>query len=153
MSSHNDKEIYALDFSRNGLFIASVGGDHTVRLWDTSTNQQVMVFTAGDGFTSIAISPDNRFVAAGSLDGSVYIWDTSNGRLLEHLKGEVGHKDCVYSVAFAPNGKDLISGSLDKTVKVWELSMPPENIPGTGSVAGKCTKTLEGHKVSEQILI
>lgn len=100
-----------------------------------------------DGVTTVAISPDNRFVAAGSLDKSVRVWDTTSGYLVERLEGDVGHKDSVYSVAFAPNGRDLVSGSLDKTIKMWELTAPPHRVPGSGPKGGKCIRTFEGHKV------
>lgn len=94
----------------------------------------------------MAISPDNRFVAAGSLDKSVRVWDVSTGALVVRLEGEQGHKDSVYSVAFAPSGDRLVSGSLDKTIKMWELTTPPRLIPGAHP-GGKCIRTFEGHKV------
>lgn len=103
-----------------------------------------------DGVTTVAISPDNRYVAAGSLDKSVRVWDTNTGFLVERLEGEFGHMDSVYSVAFAPNGKDLVSGSLDKTIKMWELAPPPSRMmAGQGPRGGKCIKTFEGHKVGK----
>ena len=140
----HDQDIYSLDFARNGRLIASGSGDHTVRLWDIETNQQVLVLSIEDGVTTVAISPDNRFVAAGSLDKSVRVWETQTGTLLERLEGDVGHKDSVYSVAFAPNGRDLVSGSLDKTIKMWELT----KARGLPSIkGGKCLRTFEGHKV------
>lgn len=71
------------------------------------------------GVTSVAISPDGRLVAAGSLDTVVRLWDVATGQLLERLRG---HKDSVYSVAFTPDGRGLVSGSLDKTLKYWELN-------------------------------
>lgn len=71
------------------------------------------------GVTSVAISPDGRLVAAGSLDTVVRIWDVATGHLVERLRG---HRDSVYSVAFTPDGKGLVSGSLDKTLKYWDVS-------------------------------
>jgi WD40 repeat protein len=104
-----------------------------------------------DGVTTVAISPDNRFLAAGSLDKSVRVWELASGNLLERLEeagGNPGHKDSVYSVAFSPTSRELVSGSLDRTIRMWELQshyntpMPPRNPRG-----GKCIRTFEGHKV------
>lgn len=107
----------------------------------------MLTLSIEDGVTTVAISPDNQMVAAGSLDKSVRVWNANNGFLIERLEGEAGHKDSVYSVAFSPNGKDLVSGSLDKTIKLWELNVPPRMAPGAGPRGGKCIKTFEGHKV------
>ena len=48
------------------------------------------------GVTSVAISPNGQFVAAGSLDTVVRIWDVATAQLVERLRG---HRDSVYSVA------------------------------------------------------
>ena len=68
----------------------------------------------------MALSPDTRFVAAGSFDGFVRIWDAATGTLVTRLKG---HVSTVYSVAFTPDGKGLVSCSEDKTLKYWEFSV------------------------------
>jgi WD40 repeat protein len=102
-------------------------------------------FSIEDGVTTVAISPDNRFVAAGSLDKSVRVWDIQSGQLVVRLEGEQGHKDSVYSVAFAPSGDRLVSGSLDKTIKMWELTTSSRFMPAHGP-SGKCVRTFEGHK-------
>ena len=94
------------------------------------------------GVTSVAISPDALYVAAGSLDKIVRVWDTRTGYLLERLEG---HKDSVYSVAFAPDGKTLVSGSLDKTLKLWDMSHPGRNHASGQKNQSKTTFT--GHKV------
>jgi general transcriptional corepressor TUP1 len=107
----------------------------------------VLALSIEDGVTTVAISPDGRYVAAGSLDKSVRVWDSSTGHLLERLDGPDGHKDSVYSVAFSPDGRNLVSGSLDKTIKMWELHAP-KGLPGPAPKGGRCIKTFEGHKVS-----
>ena len=80
------------------------------------------------GITSLAVSPDGRYIAAGSLDSVIRLWDlkpVSNGSatpmgpvLIERLKG---HKDSVYSVSFTRDGKFLVTASLDRGVRVWDV--------------------------------
>jgi len=107
-----------------------------------------MALSIEDGVTTVAISPDGRYVAAGSLDRSVRVWDSQSGFLVQRLEGLEGHKDSVYSVAFSPTGHELVSGSLDKTIKMWELK-PQRGIMASGPPnPGKCLRTFEGHKVS-----
>jgi glucose repression regulatory protein TUP1 len=91
----------------------------------------------------VAISPDGRLVAAGSLDKVVRVWDAHTGKPLERLEG---HKDSVYSVAFMPDGKTLVSGSLDKTLRLWSLGVSP---PG-GKTASK--QVFTGHKVTKGVI-
>lgn len=116
-------------------------------MWDVYDGKQELILTIEDGVTTVAISPDGRYVAAGSLDRSVRVWDTTTGYLVERLESPDGHRDSVYSVAFAPNGRDLVSGSLDKTIKMWELTPPRGIMAGSGPKGGKCVRTFEGHKV------
>jgi hypothetical protein len=88
--------------------------------------------TIDAGVTSVAISPDGRWVAAGSLDMVVRIWDVNTGALVERLRG---HKDSVYSVAFSPDGRGLVSGSLDKSLKYWDI-MPMIRAVSAGTQPG-----------------
>jgi len=79
-----------------------------------------MVFPIDSAGTSVAISPDARFVAVGSEDGVMRIWDVATGTLVSRLKG---HGERVCSLAFTPDGKGLLSCSEDETLKYWEFSV------------------------------
>lgn len=72
---------------------------------------------AGDELFSIAFSPDNRWVAAGS-DGTVLLWDMSNLGPPESIDG---HGSYVYSVAFSHDSRRLVTGGEDGFVRVWDI--------------------------------
>lgn len=154
------QEIYSLDFSRDGRFLVSGSGDKSARIWDVEKgtcvfNLQIEDFIHNEhgpidaGITSVALSPDGKLVAAGSLDTMVRVWNVSTGQQVERLKG---HKDSVYSVAFSPDGKCLVSGSLDRTLRIWDLTGTKREVeslpPGKEAQKnlGTCQSTLNGHK-------
>ncbi|KAG7089212.1 hypothetical protein E1B28_010914 [Marasmius oreades] len=142
----HQQEIYSLDFSSDGRLIVSGSGDKTLRTWGMDGTSRVFTindldsFNKDAGVTSVAISPNGEYVAAGSLDTVVRIWDVATGQLVEWLRG---HQDSVYSVAFTPDGKGLVSGSLDKTSKYWDVSALMKR---DGYKQSQCTMNFTGHK-------
>jgi len=68
--------------------------------------------------SSIAFSPDSRWLASGSWDKTIKIWDVQTGREVRTLEGHTHH---VYTVAFDSRGSWLASGSEDGTIKLWRL--------------------------------
>jgi len=98
---------------------------------------------ADAGVMSVAISPDDRFVAAGSVDTVVRIWDVATRTLVDRFRGR-GHS--VQSVAFTPDGKGLVSGSRDKTLKYWEFNASSSGAHETGGQFSKCMLDFTGHR-------
>ncbi len=89
----HEQAIHSLDFSRDGILLASGSGDWTAWLWDMKTWLELFKSAIEDGVTSVAFSADRKYLAASSHDHLMWVWDTENTFLVEWLQG---HKDSVY---------------------------------------------------------
>ena len=74
-------------------------------------------------FCCMAISLDERYLAAGSSDGEITVWDLENPQEPLKLTTDHGrpHQDRVLSLAFGKNG-ELASASADMMVRLWKLN-------------------------------
>lgn len=116
--------VTALDFSPDGLFLATGGGipsrSGRLDIWNVETGEKAMEIAEAhtDNITSVAFSPDGEQIATGSPDRKIKIWKASDGSLVQTLEG---HTDYVLDVAWRVDGIELASAGADKTVKRWQL--------------------------------
>jgi len=68
----------------------------------------------------VALSPDNRWVAAGLSDHRIWVVNAESGEIRAVL---FGHRDRVASVDFHPTRPELASAGWDSTVRRWDLSV------------------------------
>jgi WD40 repeat protein len=108
-------------FHPDGRRLVTVSGDDQLTLWDAETGQPIRHVEgqfSGQG-SSVAFSPDRRWVASSAQDCTVKAWDATTLELLHTFRG---HRGPIRCVAVSHNGQFLVTGSADQTVKVWDLT-------------------------------
>ncbi len=68
--------------------------------------------------TSLAISPDGRYVVAGSLDGTIILWDYSTGEELHRLDTHLELAD----ILFTSDGTAIYAAGTDGKLVVWHIN-------------------------------
>jgi len=132
MPLYHQAQVVSLASNPENTKLASACLDGTVRIWDTSTEDQETAFT---GHTAdarcVRFSPDGDCVVSGGDDMALRLWDPSTGVQLKILQG---HNEAVKSVDWCVDGKLLVSGSNDDTIRLWDATSQKE------------VKVLNGHQ-------
>ncbi len=71
-----------------------------------------------DWVTSVAFSPDSKYVVTGSCDKTACLWNAKTGEMVYKF---TGHKQTIASVAFSFDSKYVVTGSCDKTARLWNV--------------------------------
>jgi hypothetical protein len=113
-------EPLAVDISADGAFVVVADAAGLVVVdGQTAAVRKRLSFDGVERITDIAISPDDRLIAAGDLGGRVVVFDLPTGRRLGTLRG---HSERIAALEFAsPNL--LVSGSWDDSVRLWDLDV------------------------------
>jgi WD40 repeat protein len=115
--------VNSVSISQRKLYIASVGADRVIALYDLNTNTRVLRKSShSQCIRSVAWSLSSLCITC-SDDKSMRIWDTAEG-CLDFKCCLRGHNNWVRTAVF--DGSDLprlvASGSDDRTVRVWDIA-------------------------------
>jgi WD40 repeat protein len=113
-------------FSPDGTRLASADNGGTVRVWNTTTREEVFSLQAS-AFSAVvhgvAFSPDGSRIATGNWDTTGKIWDARTGAELHTLRGP---NEVVNAVAFSRDGKRLAAAIGSTTLQVWDVDSEQE---------------------------
>jgi eukaryotic-like serine/threonine-protein kinase len=98
---------------------------------DTRTGREITTLKLSHSFpTSLAFSPDGKFIAGSEHDTTVTVWDADTGQSTHVFKGI--KEGVVVSLTFSPDSRLLLAGTETGALKLWDLR--------TGQVAHVLTR-------------
>jgi WD40 repeat protein len=121
-----------LEFSPDGRTIAAAMSDNTVKIWDATTNKEIITLKGYASKADLAwvkdelhFSPDGTIVAAlgsdyqGSYDkgGKLELWEVSTGKAIQFSEVPSGIK----SISFSHTNDELAILKTDNTIQLWKL--------------------------------
>jgi WD40 repeat protein/serine/threonine protein kinase len=109
-------------YAPDGGRVATAGGDHSVRVWDANSREQLYSCTGHTGqVLCVAISPDGSQLASSDVDGTVWTWRPEQG-LVTGRQFPRRHQTHVRWVAWAPSGNALATCDLNGLVVIWDAA-------------------------------
>ena len=115
--AHRDL-VQSLTFNIDGDLLAS-GGFREVKLWRRPKDAQKISIATGAPASTMAISPDRKWIAANGPTNTVRLFNAVDGQPGLTF---AGHTDVVTSIRFTDDGLRLVSGSLDQSICIWNVA-------------------------------
>ncbi|KAG7550003.1 WD40 repeat [Arabidopsis thaliana x Arabidopsis arenosa] len=121
LESHTD-EVWFLQFSHNGKYLASSSKDQTAIIWEISVDGHISLkhTLVGHQKPVIAIlwSPDDRQVLTCGAEEVIRRWDVDSGDCVHmYEKGGISPISC----GWYPDGQGIIAGMTDRSICMWDL--------------------------------
>ena len=108
-------------FSPQGRYLASVGQDHTAKVWDIETGTQLLdidIFL--NDVLTVDWSPDGGQFATAGADGRAIVWDRSTGQEVVRFEGH--RHGTVLSLDYSPDGAEIVTSGRDGSVRAWDAA-------------------------------
>jgi WD40 repeat protein len=113
-------DVASVDISSDGERVA-VARPGRIEIVEVATGETKFRLVDLEGIVlDVALSADDRYLAASFMNGVVRVWVVETGALVAVLRG---HTERVAAIEFSPNGRWLASASWDGTLRLWGLTV------------------------------
>ncbi|OMO72185.1 hypothetical protein CCACVL1_17902 [Corchorus capsularis] len=121
LQAHND-EVWFLQFSHNGKYLASSSKDQSAIIWEVKENGQASLKHALYGHQkpvfTVSWSPDDSQLLTCGQEEVIRRWDANSGECLHvYEKSGIG----LISCGWFPDGKGIFAGMTDRSICLWDL--------------------------------
>jgi WD40 repeat protein len=123
----HERAVRAVAFSMDGRRLATASGDDVLRIFDTSTWNEVQRLRHPTDRRGLAFSPDGRWLVA-TTQGRLSLVDATAWRIVSQL----AHEGPIATIAFSPDGRSLATTTeadggrygvrRPTTVRVWDIA-------------------------------
>lgn len=109
-----------IDFSPDGVFLATASYDGFVCLWDVYTGCLMQKLGMDDSsfISGLKFSGDGYLIACACFE-CIYIWVAESGQRKFCLEGHNG--EIIGDLTFHPSGTELASGGHDGNICIWDM--------------------------------
>jgi WD40 repeat protein len=157
--------VHGLAFSPNGRFIFSAQSENKnlgMLDFDKKTGGEFMHWGIDDDgllfstlsrhsrpTSSVAVSPDGKWVVSGSRDGTLVVWDSATAKSRQQLMAGGLNTLGVRRVAFSPDGKWIVScapdGKRTNGLRIYDSKQAVQEIRKNNGLSNAPNLTLNGH--------
>lgn len=141
-----------------GTLLAIATTDDVVRIWDISERgRPPRELPSLKGFdndvASVAFSPQNQVIVAGSTDHTARLYDLSDPENPRNLGTLDGPPDPIITVNFSPDGRYVVGGGEGSDIWIWDVIDPdrPRRVAVLTAYNGRVNDA--GYALGGQLLI
>mgnify|MGYP001055811293 FL=1 len=126
----DDAWFLSVDISPDGKRIAT-GATERSMIWDAVSGQKILEYNGISTVSTIAFSPDGKYVLSGGIPYLAKLWDSTTGETLREFRSPTpvtkpfGLGDMT-QVAFTTDGKKVITEDLFGEFQVWDVDTGKE---------------------------
>ncbi|WVR03803.1 hypothetical protein IAU60_000799 [Kwoniella sp. DSM 27419] len=132
LADHVD-EVWKIEWSPDGMYLASAGKDKTVVIWELKVTQTregcsqfgvvpfVHLKDHHDPLDAMAWAPDGKTLVT-SADKNVYVWNAKTGEQKPRSSTASQHGDTISAIQWLPDGSEFIVASMDCKVVFYSPS-------------------------------